>query len=355
MKPVKRPLKWLLTLIAAEMALVALITVLFDPFYQYHATLPGTETVLYDRDNQVPGTIRTFEYDSVLLGSSVAENFDSDYLDTMYNGKFIKIIRASSSIADLRYYMDQAHEEQEITNVFWCLDLFAFTFSTEVTLYAGNIPRYLHTDTIFDDFTYLFNKEILFEKIPFSLACSYLGRNTGGEAYNWAADKTFGAESAMRSYNKPAGNFSDSGVVSPENKELIDTNLAMALDEITSHPETQYTIVLPPYSLLWWDSGYVNELSSAYLYAMEQVLTTFVPLENVTVHFFMNERNIICDLNYYMDMLHYSPEINQYMLECVSKGSHLVTEENLNEVISDMNETVDYIVTEKIYDYYPKQ
>lgn len=355
MKPVKQPLKWLLILIAAQMALVAFITVLFDPFYQYHGALPGTETVLYDRDNQVPGTIRTFEYDSVLLGSSVAENFDSDYLNTMYGGEFIKIIRASSSIADLRYYMDQAHEEQEIKDVFWCLDLFALTFSTEVTLYAENIPRYLHTDTVLDDFTYLFNKEILFNKIPFSLASSYLGRNTGGNAYNWAADKTFGPASAMRSYNKPEGNFTDSGTVSAADKELIDTNLAMALEEITAHPETQYTIVLPPYSLLWWDSGYVNNLASTYLYAMEQSLTALASLENVTIHFFMNERDIICDLNYYMDMLHYSPEINQYMLECVSVGSHLVTEENLDEVIYGMKETVDYIVTEKIYDYYPKQ
>lgn len=355
MKQIKRPLKWLLILIAGELALVALITFLFDPFYQYHSALPGTKAVLYDRDNQVPGTIRTFDYDSVLLGSSVAENFDSDYLNTMYDGEFIKIIRASSSIADLRYYMDMAHKEQEIKNVFWCMDVFAYTFSTEVTLYEDNIPRYLHTGTVLDDFPYLFNKEILFQKIPYFLVSSYLGTNTGGNAYNWAADKTFGPASAMRSYNKPAGDFADSGIVSSADKERIDTNLAMALEEITAHPETQYTVVLPPYSLLWWDSGYVNNIASSYLYAMEQSMTALVPLENVTVHFFMNERDIICDLNYYMDMLHYSPEINQYMLDCINAGTHMVTEDNLEETVAGMKETVDYIVTEKIYDYYPRQ
>ncbi len=354
MKTVKKPLKWLIILIAAEMILVALITILFDPFYQYHGALPGTKTVLYDRDNQVPGTIRTLEYDSVLLGSSVAENFDSEYLDALYDCQTLKIIRASGSVADLLYYLEQAHENQTIQHVFWCLDIFALTSSTEVTLYSDNTPRYLHTQSVLDDFTYLFNKDILFEEIPYSLAFSLLDRNTGGNAYNWAEGKEFGVEKAKLAYIKPETSNWISDGLTAEYRQLVAANIEMVIQEVTTHPNTEYTFLFPPYSLLWWDSGYVNGLSPTYLYALEQILPALVALDNVSVHFFMSEQDIVCDLNNYMDMVHYRPEVNQYMLDCVSTGSHLVTDSNLEEVLDGMKETVDSIVTEKIYDYYPQ-
>lgn len=351
MKTIKHPLKWLAIIIAIEMALVAFVTILFDPFYQYHAALPGTKAVLYDRDNQVPGTIRTFEYDSVLLGSSVAENFDSEYLNSMYDCQTLKIIRASGSIADLLYYMEQAHENQNIKNVFWCLDVFALLAPTEVTLYSADTPRYLHTDTILDDFTYLFNKEIIFNKIPYSLAFSWQDKNTGGNSYNWASGKEFGANKAMQFYAKPDDSFPDQ--LTEESKNLIDENIALVLQEVTSHPDISYTFVFPPYSLLWWDSGYVNGFSSTYFYAIEQALTTLMGLDNVSVYFFMADKEIVCDLNNYMDLVHYRPEINQYMLERVTEGSYKVTDENIEEILSSMADTLTYIINEKIYEYYP--
>ena len=120
----KKSLKKLLYFLLAELVLVALVVVAFDPFYQYHEPWFGLGAVLNDRDNQMPGTIRNFEYDSVLVGSSVAENFDSAFLDETYGGTTLKIIRASGSTADLCYYLQQAHEKQELKQVFWCLDIF---------------------------------------------------------------------------------------------------------------------------------------------------------------------------------------------------------------------------------------
>lgn len=355
MKTVKKPLKWLMIFIIAELILVACITVLFDPFYQYHGPLPGMQTVLYDRDNQVPGTIYTLEYDSVLLGSSVAENFDSTYLDSLYGCQTLKIVRASGSVADLLYYMEQAHDNQTIKNVFWCLDIFALTSPTEVTLYSDDTPRYLHTDAAWDDFTYLFNKDILFKEIPYSLAFSVLDRNTGGNAYNWATGKAFGTEKALQAYIKPETSNFISEELAAEYRELVDTNLNMVIEEVTAHPDTDYTFLLPPYSLLWWDSGYVNGLSSTYFYALEQAIPALLKLDNVSIHFFMDERAIVCDLNNYMDMVHYKPEINQYMLESLSEESHRITLQNWEDTLSSMKDTFSYIVKDKIYEYYPKQ
>lgn len=349
----KNALKWLGIFVAVMMFLPALITYLFDPFYQYHQPFFNLKATLHDRDNQVVGTIRTFDYDSVLLGSSVAENFDSSFLNEQYNCQTLKIIRASGSVADLLYYMDMAHENQTLKNVFWCMDIFAMTASTEVTLYDDSIPRYLHTETVLDDITYLYNKDIIFKEIPLSMAYSFTDINTGGDAYNWAADKTFDAEKAMQAYQKPK-QAAPASVVSDEKQELIQENVSMVVDEITSHPDTQYTVILPPYSMLWWDCGYTNGISNEYFYVLETLLPALLECENATVYYFQSEEEIICNLDYYMDMIHYSPEINGHMLDAIANGENQVTYENLTEVLSDMYTTFDYIVEEGIYEYYEK-
>lgn len=347
----KKSLKWLVICMVVMMLLPALITYLFDPFYQYHQPFFQLNASLHDRDNQVVGTIRTFDYDSVLLGSSVAENFDSSYLDANYSCQTLKVIRASGSTADLLYYMDMAHANQDLKNVFWCMDIFAITASTEVTLYDDSIPRYLHTNTVLDDVTYLYNKDILFKEIPLSVAYSLMNTNTGGNAYNWAADKTFGPAKAMQAYQKPKEALPPSNI-SPDKKKLVADNIALIVEEITSHPDTQYTILFPPYSLLWWDCGYTNGISSEYFYVLEELLPALLCCQNATIYYFQDEQNIVCNLNYYMDMLHYSPEINQYMLDCVVAGENQVTNENVDEVLQSMQTTYQYIINEGIYQYY---
>ncbi len=350
----KKALKRLCLLILALFFAVIIFVWLLDPFYQYHEPFFGLKKVLYDRDNQVPGTIRSFEYDAVLLGSSVAENFDSSCIDNAYDCETLKIIRSSGSVADLLYYLEQAHEEQELKRVVWCLDLFALMAPLEVTLYGEDIPRYLHTENVLDDIPYIFNKEVIFKKIPMMLAYSFMDINTGGHAYDWSADKTFDAAKAMAAYAKPA----DDSIVEPgdfsSDVDIIAENIQAVVLEIQTHPETEYTIMFPPYSMLWWDCGYVNGDSEKYLYVLEQVLPTLLECENATVHFFMAERDIVCNLDNYMDMIHYSPQINQYMLDGVVQGTQEVTGDKLGETLAKMQETFDYIISEGIYEYYPK-
>lgn len=348
----KRALKVLGILIAIEFMVVALFVWVFDPFYQYHGPFFGLQQVLNDRDNQMSGSLRNLSYDSVLVGSSVAENFDSAYLDEMYDCHTVKAIRASGSVADLLYYMDIVHEKQEIERVFWCLDVFALMSPTEVTLYEEGIPRYLHTSTILDDLPYLYNKEIIFEKVPIMLASSLMDINTKGHAYDWSEDKEFSAAKAMQAYEKPKEKLEP--VDFSQDIPTIEHNVQMVLQEVNEHPDTEYVIFFPPYSMLWWDCGYINGIGEEYFFVIEEALSEFIKCENVSVYYYQAEEEIICNLDYYMDMIHYSPEINQYMLESIVADKGRVTADNLTEVLAGMRETYEYITTEAIYQYYEK-
>lgn len=349
----KRGLLRLCILIAVECLIVLFIVWLVDPFYQYHAPLAGENAVLNDRDNQMPGSIRNFSYDSVLMGSSVVENCDSGYLDEWYECETLKIIRASGSVADLLYYLQMAQEEHTLKNVFWCLDIPALNSDVECTLYGSEMPRYLHTETILDDNTYIFNKDILFQTIPTMLAYGHIGKNVGGDAYNWADDKEFSVARAMAAYEKPAEiteprDFSDE-------KELVEQNIAMIKSQVETHPEIVYRFFFPPYSMNWWDCAYVNGELEEKFYILEQTIPALLPYDNVEIYFFQDEQEIVCNLEKYMDLVHYSPDVNQYMLEKMHAGESRVTQENYRQVLSEMREFVRQITDEFIYEYYPRQ
>lgn len=364
----KSAVRYLAGLIVLFLFLAAAIVVVFDPFYQYHEPWFGLNAVLNDRDNQVVGTIRTFDYDSVLLGSSVAENYDSSFLDASFDCTTLKVIRASGSTADLLYYLDKAHRRQELKNVFWSMDIFALTASPQITLTSKDIPHYLHTDTVLDDWPYLWNKEILCETIPQMLAYSQMGMNTQGQAYNWARGKNFSAEGAMRAYDKPkkenvfyaAEDSADTSAeevedaFSMDEQQNLTENLSMIEEELSMHPDTSYTIIFPPYSMMWWDCGYVNGVLETYFEVLEQTIPVLLTYDNAKVYFFVSDRDVICNLDNYMDMIHYSPDINQYMLEEIVQDGHRVSEANWEEVLADMKNTCEYIIDEGIYNYYSR-
>ncbi len=346
-------LKRLVLFIAAELFMVALFVWFFDPFYQYHSPFFG-QAVLNDRDNQMPGTVRNFEYDSVLLGSSVAENFDTDFIDRAYGCKTLKVIRASGSAADLLYYLEMAQEGHELKNVFWCLDIFALNASAETTLEGGDVPRYLHTRSVLDDIPYVYNKEIILEKIPSMLVFSYLGRNTGGNAYNWSEGKTFSAVQAMRAYDRllvTPDMMLDEVDFSGEIPDISE-NLSRIRAQLSEHPGTRYRFILPPYSMLWWDSAYVNGQLEKQFYILDRIFSELSAFENAELYFFQSQEDIVCDLDNYMDMVHYSPEINQYMLERMTAGGNVITGENREEALADMRRLAESISREKIFYYY---
>ncbi len=110
--------------------------------------------------------------------------------------------------------------------------------------------------------------------------------------------------------------------------------------------------MIPPFSMLWWDCAYTNGTLEKNFYILEQTIPRLLVYDNVEVYFFQNEENIICDLDNYMDMLHYSPEINQYMLEQLCEGNRRVTKENWSETVSDLRRLVQKITEVEIYDSY---
>ncbi len=324
------------------------LVVLFDPFFQYHKSLSGLKKVLTDKEYQCVGSLKNFDYDSVVAGSSVAENYYNDWFNQGFDCNVIKAIRSYGATADLCYLLDIAFEHQELKYVFYNLDPSALIADPETTYELTGCPMYLYDDNYFNDIEYLLNKDVILEKIPYMIAQSLTGYDENS-SYNWAQWKEFNSDMALGLYiRKPSVSE-----MKPENyyEELLTQNLNLLTARIEAHPETKFYVFIPPYSMLWWDNVYRDGDTESYLYNMEHTMEVLLSYDNVEFYYFQNDRDVITDLENYMDTLHFSPEINHYICDNMINGTHRIDRDNYRENIEEMRNLSYEIVNDLIKPY----
>lgn len=344
-KFIKRLIITVLVLIFA----VGAVVYVFDPFYHYHKPWLGLKEVLNDKEYQCIGTLRHFDYDTLLVGSSVMENNDNAWYDEAYGVKSIKAIRSYGATADLCYLMDEAYKNHDIKYVFYNIDPSSLSADAETTYESTGCPMYLYDTNPFNDVQYLFNKDVLFEKIPYMVANSYLGNYDEGLSYNWAKWKTFDIQMALGLYYRPID------VVEMQDETIYNdklmANIALLTKEVADHPETQFMFFYPAYSMLWWDGVYRTGERDAYIYCEKEMTKALLQYDNVRIFCFQNEPDVITNLYNYMDSIHFSPEINKLMLDQMINGEYEMTLDNYEEVLDGVKEFSDKIVNELIVPY----
>ncbi len=337
---------------ALFLLLIIGFVVLFDPFYQYHKPLPGLKSVLTDKEYQCVGTLRNFDYDSLIVGSSVCENYNNNWFNEGFDCTAIKAIRSYGATADLCYLLDIAYEEHDLDYIFYNIDPSSLSASTQTTYESTGCPMYLYDTNIWNDSHYLLNKDVLMEKIPYMLAFSFKSDYDEGNSYNWAQWKYFGADMATGMYaRKPS--------IEPMKEETtyqetLDGNIALLTTQVESHPETTFKFFFSPYSMLWWDDAYRGGELDSCIYNEKQAVKALLEYDNVEIYFYQDEEEIITNLDNYMDMIHFSKDINELICNKLIAGENRLTKENYEERIENMRHLANRIVKEDILEYYAK-
>lgn len=330
--------------------LVAGIVILVDPFYHYHKPLGPLKAVVSKGEYQCIGTVKNFEYDSILLGSSVAENYNNRWFDEAFGGTTIKGIQRSATTEALLYYLDKAMEDHELINVYFNLDTFAITTDPDVGFPNETHPLYLYNDNPLDDVKYIWNKDVIFEHVPYMLAMSLFGDYDEGTSYNWARYKTFSEAGTLSQYQRPE--TMTPMLEKEEYEENIDGNLNAIEQVVKDNPQITFRFICPPYSMLWWDNAYRCGETERNLYASREAARRLLPYKNVEMYYFQNEEDVITNLDNYMDTIHFSGEINKAMLDAMRNGENKLTLDNYEEEIGKMEELAGKIQNKYILSYY---
>lgn len=326
--------------------LCAAIVLIFDPYFHYHKPLPFLKAVLWEKEYQVPGSIDHLDYDAIIVGSSEAENYNNNWFNENFDCRPVKAIRSYGGVADLCYFLSRAFDNQELKYVFYNLDVPTLAEDTSTTFVQTGAPLYMYDSNPFNDVEYLLNKDILLERVPYSVATSLIGDYDEGESYNWWQWKSFGEDFAISNYYEH-NDFKEAKAADTGHDAVL-ANIELFTDIIEAHPDTEFYFFLPPYSILYWDNIYRSGETEMYLYNEELVMKSLLKYDNVRIFNFQTEEDIVFNLDNYMDALHFTKDINHYICNCLKDGTNeLKTEEDISSSVEKVRiyalEASDYV------------
>ncbi len=321
--------------LAGALVLVALAVFLVDPFYHYHGAWFGMPVVLENAVYQTPGAARNLEYDSVIVGTSMTENFHTSWFDEAMGWKTLKLSYSGASTDDLKAILDQVYSDEESPQNI-VMDLNAYQLMVDPASVYAPRPEYLYDEKIVTDVSYLYNQDVLLASVNRVLDGLHGKESNLDEAYTWEDEIHFGKTHVWEAEWQTRYGM----VYEPVNLKVCDQNMDNILPFIEAHPETTFYIFYPPYSMMYWERemirGSWEEILVLYKYSIER----FLEYENVELYYFQDEKEIISDLDNYRDATHHRPEYNKYICECIAAKRNLLTKENYEARIQDMYEYV---------------
>lgn len=336
-------------LTAAGLAVTAAVVIFVDPFFQYHAPLPGFPYVVDNQLSQNPGMARQLDYEGVLLGSSMTASFDTDWFDEIMGVKTVKLSYNGAYPKDEANIMDVIFDAKGdgVRKVFMAVDESAFSADTQQTKFP--LPEYLYDKNVFNDVQYLFNKDVLLNYILKPLVDKSEATQWNQLYKPWWTDQYYTKANVLM-YYEPAEEAN-----TPLAADAFLEGVRKNLDEnicpyIEAYPDTEFYFFYPPYSILYWNDVMRQKELDAVIEELDYMTRRLLAYDNVRVFNFHTDREIVCNLNNYADYTHYHRDVCRYITESFVSGECETTLQNLDEQLQDlrlMAETYDY---EAIYD-----
>ena len=146
--------------------------------------------------------------------------------------------------------------------------------------------------------------------------------------YMWGDLYEYGREAALRNVTI-TGETVDQGVTQEEPQLSQQSKLNVyhnLLPFIEAHPETEFIVFLPPYSLVQWTSFYQQGTMGYHLSQKEAVIRILLGYDNVKVYDFQAELAWVTELDNYIDAWHYGPWINDAIVKRVAAGENRITD-----------------------------
>lgn len=323
MQPAHRFIAATLAISLGALVAVAALNAWVDPFLQYHAPGPKARFVTGFARHINAGLARNANYDSVLVGSSYTMNFRNSDFDREFGGTTVSLAMPGMFVSEGAKALRFAMQQREIKQVFFGLDYFAFVEADN----KYEFPNYLWDRAWWNDAPYLLSVDTLKRS-----AYQLLGRgpdnyNTDADSpWNWAArGARFGRDRALADFNQIRARPQSKRYTASDMEQIARREL---LPLIASHPQTQFELFLPPYSVLTWKlDAQRGDLQTLFAFRMTlaQMLAEY---PNAQLHDFQAWDAVICDLGRYSDVGHYGPDENRAMVAAM-RGRTFVADRSI--------------------------
>lgn len=325
---------------AATLIFAAVITIVIDPFFHYHKPSPWFQYPIENERYSNDGIIKHFDYDAVITGSSMTENFKVTEFDTLWGTKSIKIPFSGASYKEINDNVSQILKYKPDTRyILRGLDRNSIFSDKDRMRYEESFyPRYLYDEKWFNDLNYILNKSVLFKEDRKVLLFTANGGTTTtfDEYMNWNSSYTFGKTSVLETYTRPE-QTEEKTMLSPQERKQVEENIEQNVTRVPrQHPEVTFYYFFTPYSICYWDSVYRSGELSRSLEAEQIAVEMILEVENIKLYAFEDCFDLICNLDNYKDIAHYGEHVNSQILRWIRAGEHRLTKSNYQDYLEKM-------------------
>ena len=317
--------------------LCALAVYIVDPFELYRESpiLP-----LYDQESyNNPGIARNYDYDAVILGTSMVEMSNPSVIDECFGVRSVKLPMRGSYTAQMGYQLERVLSfKPDLKLAILALDAYSLVGDPDDTT---EIVDYLWNDNKLDDVKYLLNFDVLSVRLPKLLKNKGLSlENKRDTMYKWTEVEF----TAQKVFDTVAWN--NNAAMKPADYliERSTENIARHLEPlIKAHPETTFKIYMPPYSSGYWYHVSEVGLLEQQIRTRKLVCEMLLGYPNVEIYDYSSRVEWITNLNEYFDYSHHSETYSDMVMRAMRDGENRVLSskdmdegsERLRKVIED--------------------
>lgn len=317
---------------------------LVDPFFHYHNPDPEGE-VWFDQRAQGAGLLRSQEYETVLMGSSLAANYRPFWFDVFYETSTVKVTFPNGGFGEFTRALDYACTQQDVERVIFGLDpnLLARDPAEE----PDQLPEYLYDTNPWNDGQYLLNKDVLMRS-GYTLLKKMSGETQSiQDAFVWDGNVFFSKELALAGYERPEA--TGETLAADAFLENGRANLERVTGWLEQYPDTEFIFFFSPYSILFWDK--MNQLgqTEAMLTLLQETVETLLQYDNAELQFFMADTEVITNLENYADHIHVAGRVTYRMAQAMPTGQYRLTKETYVEVLDGLRDFVVHYDYEQIW------
>lgn len=317
---------------------------LVDPFFHYHDPDPEGE-VWFDQRAQGAGLLRSQEYETVLMGSSLAANYRPFWFDVFYETSTVKVTFPNGGFGEFTRALDYACTQQDVERVIFGLDpnLLARDPAEE----PDQLPEYLYDTNPWNDGQYLLNKDVLMRS-GYTLLKKMSGETQSiQDAFVWDGNVFFSKELALAGYERPEA--TGETLAADAFLENSRANLERVTGWLEQYPDTEFIFFFSPYSILFWDK--MNQLgqTEAMLTLLQETVETLLQYDNAELQFFMADTEVITNLENYADHIHVAGRVTYRMAQAMPTGQYRLTKETYVEVLDGLRDFVVHYDYEQIW------
>jgi len=306
---------------------------------------------------QNPGLAKHQDYDAVIIGDSLTENITPKIAQKYFpDSNFLKLSSEGATLYEENLILQTAVNSGKLQKVLWSLPYPTLDYEVNEVKSDGAFPFYLYNTDLISTVRYLIDPIVLMTSIKLKL---YPENNENItidlEHLNVWIDvikRPYSKEDALAAYYERLyrdgliesnGHWNEKAqadlIARNSNKlakfkENIDQNLVKIIKE---NPNVNFIIYFPPLSVLNYKlcelSGQLNNV----LEGREYVCKQLDDVKNVCIYDFQHLEELTHNLNNYKDTLHYSTQIDAYILDAISTNKYRIADlsmlENNNNII----------------------